>query len=81
MKGIGIMAYYVFHATPMKRARIHLGSCVHCRDGQGQENQQKTQSGATGWSPPFRTLAAAEKHMRREFSTFTDTGKCAVCKP
>lgn len=73
------MAFYVSHMTPHRRARIHEGSCVHCRDGQGQENQAKTGSGATGWSPPLPTLAAAEAYMAREFPRFTDTGKCSYC--
>jgi hypothetical protein len=75
------MAFFVSHMIPVKRARIHKGSCVHCRDGQGQENQQKTGSGATGWSGPFSTLAEAEEFMEREFPRFTDKRKCAHCKP
>lgn len=75
------MSYYVSHMTPIKRSRIHKGSCVHCRDGQGQENQEKSNSGATGWSPRFDSLAEAEAYMDRAFPKFTDKGKCAHCKP
>jgi hypothetical protein len=75
------MSYYVSHMTPMKRARIHKGDCVHCRDGQGQENQEKNNSGATGWSQRFETLAEAEAYMDREFPRFTDKGKCNYCNP
>jgi len=56
------MAFYVSHMTPHKRARIHMGDCGHCRNGQGQENQAKTGSGATGWSPPLQTVAEAEAY-------------------
>ncbi len=73
------MAYYVSHMTPHKRARVHEGSCVHCRDGQGQENQAKSNSGATGWSRPFETIAQAEAYMRQQFPHFTDTGRCRYC--
>jgi hypothetical protein len=76
-----MMAYYVSHMTPHRRARVHAGSCVHCREGQGQENQEKNNSGATGWSPPFETLVQAEAYMEREFPRFTDKGKCRVCLP
>jgi hypothetical protein len=75
------MNYYVSHMTPHKRARIHKGSCVHCREGQGQENQEKSDSGSTGWSQPFGTLADAEAYMERTFPKFTDKGKCQYCKP
>lgn len=75
------MAFYVSHMTPHQRARIHKGSCPHCREGQGQENQQKTGSGATGWSAPFATLTEAEAFMKAEFSGFRDTGLCRHCRP
>ena len=75
------MNYYVSHMTPHKRARIHKGSCVHCREGQGQENQKKSDSGSTGWSPPLKTLAEAEAYMERTFPKFTDKGTCQHCKP
>ena len=73
--------FYVSHMTPHKRARVHRGSCVHCRDVQGQQNQEKTGSGATGWSQGFETFAQAESFMNREFAKFTDKGTCASCKP
>jgi hypothetical protein len=75
------MAFYVSHMSPVKRARIHKGSCVHCRDGKGQENQIKNGSGATGWSDPFGTLDEAKAYMGAQFSTYTDTGLCQHCKP
>jgi hypothetical protein len=75
------MAFYVSHMTPHKRARIHKGSCVHCNNGLGQKNQAKSDSGATGWSPPQATLAEAEAYMERAFPRFIDKGKCSHCKP
>jgi hypothetical protein len=71
------MGFFVFHATPMSRARIHDGGCKHCRDGQGQENQDKNGSGATGWDGPFETLSAAELFMSK--FRFKDTGRCKYC--
>jgi hypothetical protein len=73
------MSYYVSHMTPHKRARVHDGSCVHCRDGAGQANQQKSGSGAMGWSQPFETLEQAEAYMERQFTHFTDKGRCKHC--
>jgi hypothetical protein len=75
------MNYYVSHMPPISRARIHKGDCPHCREGQGQENQERTNSGVTGWSGPFASLAAAETFMESEFPRFTDKDKCGHCKP
>lgn len=75
------MAFYVSHMTPIKRARIHKASCPHCRDGRGQENQERNGSGSTGWSPPLATIAEAEAYIAREFPRFDDIGKCGHCKP
>lgn len=73
------MAFYVSHMTPHRRARIHKADCVHCRDGRGQENQARTGSGATGWSPPLETVTETEAYMEREFPRFTNKGKCPYC--
>ena len=75
------MSFYVSHMTPHKRARIHKGECPDCNFGQGQPGQDKTGSGATGWNGPFESLGAAEDFMQKTFPRFTDTGKCARCKP
>jgi hypothetical protein len=61
--------------TPHGRARVHEGSCVHCRDGQGQENQAKTGSGATGWDGPFSSVVEAAAFMEHAFPRFKDKGK------
>jgi hypothetical protein len=73
--------FYVSRSVKVKRARIHLGSCIHCRNGQGHTNGAEDDSGLTGWSSPFATLAEAGAYMEREFPTFTDKGKCFACKP
>jgi hypothetical protein len=75
------MQFFVSHMSPHKRARIHNASCPDCRNGQGQEGQHRTGSGATGWDGPFATLAEAELFMKERFSHFDDTGKCGRCKP
>ena len=75
------MAYYVSHMKPHKRARVHDGCCEHCRDGLGQENQAKNNSGATGWSRPFETITQAEAYMEMQFPNFTDKGRCGHCLP
>lgn len=73
------MPFYVSHLTLQRRARIHVGSCLHCRDGQGQRNQAKTGSRATGWSPPLGTVEEAKAYMEREFPRFSDKGMCQRC--
>ncbi|MGO9686382.1 MAG: hypothetical protein ACLPTZ_28045 [Beijerinckiaceae bacterium] len=73
------MSYFVKVIPPSKRARIHVGSCKHCREGKGQEHQDKG-SGPTYWSDGFSTLAEAESFMRNLLG-YTDTGFCAYCKP
>ncbi len=75
------MSFYVSYMTPVKRARIHKGSCPHCRDGKGQENQERNNSGHTGWSRPFVSLEEAETYMVEAFPGFSDIGKCGHCKP
>lgn len=75
------MEFYVSHMSPVKRARIHKGSCVHCRNGQGQANQIKSDSGATGWSGALDTLDKAKAYMKAQFPKYTDTGLCQHCKP
>jgi len=69
--------FYVFHATPMRRARVHVGDCLYCRDGRGMENQDKNGSGATGWDGPYSTLHEAEAKMAA--FRFPDTGRCKYC--
>jgi hypothetical protein len=75
------MAYYVSHMRSAGRARVHNGSCVHCRNVQVQEKPAKSGSGATGWSRPFETLGEAEAYMRAQFPNYVDVGKCKLCEP
>ena len=71
--------YYVFQAKPIKWARVHFAECHHCNSGKGQEGQHKTASGATGWSGPFDTRAAAFAHMKTLKAK--DAKACGHCKP
>ena len=71
------MSYYVFHATPHDRARIHKGSCARCRDGRGPKNQEESDPGA--WSAPMETLAEAVAYIELEFPSISDTIKCPYC--
>ena len=72
------MGYYVKVIPPSKRARIHEGSCKHCRNGEGQENQDKG-NGPTYWSRPFVTVDDAKAFMKD--LNYSNTGLCAYCKP
>lgn len=74
------MSYYVKVIPPSKRARIHVGECKHCREGLGQENQQKG-NGPTYWSPPFETFEQAVAFMHALGPRYENVGSCAYCKP
>ncbi len=73
------MSYYVFWAKPIKWARVHRGDRRHCNDGKGQKGQHKTGSGATIWSRPFSTRAAAVVHMKTLKAK--NAGLCGHCRP
>jgi len=75
------MAYYVYHDTAYKRARVHDGACVHCNNGTGQINQAKTDQRSTGWSHAFATVADAEAYINQQFPHFTDKRSCGHCLP
>lgn len=75
------MSFWVSHMSPHKRARVHKGACPDCREGQGQQGQHRTGSGATGWDGPFETVAAAQTFMTERFAHFKDTALCGRCKP
>jgi hypothetical protein len=77
------VAYFVKVIPPSRRARIHAGDCDHCRDGRGQEKQDKG-SGPTYWQPKFpapgyQTVAAAQAFMDGLGSRYADTGQCQYC--
>ncbi len=77
------MAYFVKVIPPSGRARIHVGDCKFCRDGQGMENQDKG-SGPTYWqprypSPGFPTVAVAKEFMASLGPRYEDVGACSYC--
>ena len=73
--------FFVSHMNPIKRARIHKGSCPHCRNGQGQAGQDRNGSGNTGWSHPLdRDGAVMEAAMHLE-NGWEDVGFCKKCLP
>lgn len=75
------MSYYVSHMTPIQRARVHKGTCIHCNEGKGQSGQHRTGSGNTGWSDAFPNFAEADAHMRSQYADWSDIGSCGYCKP
>jgi hypothetical protein len=79
--GVTLMSasYFVFVAKPLRRARVHLADCKHCRNGQGQENQDKNGSGATEWFGPFGSRDDAFAKMMALHPK--DHGACGHCRP
>ena len=77
------MGYHVKVIPPSGRARIHVGTCKFCRDGQGMENQDKG-GGPTYWhpaypTPGFSTVEEASKFMAALGPRYADTGRCSYC--
>jgi F-type H+-transporting ATPase subunit beta len=69
--------FYVFHASPRHRARIHDGECKYCRNGRGFQIRGKNGSGVTGWDGPFSTVQEADAKMAT--FKFKDAGCCKYC--
>lgn len=77
------MAFFVKVIPPSGRARIHSGDCDHCRDGRGQENQDKG-TGPTFWQPAFPdpgyvTIAEAQAFVDSLGPRYVDIGSCLYC--
>ena len=78
----GLMTYYVSHAKQYRRARIHINSCLYCRDGLGQAAQRnRIKLAPNNWSAPFQTFDEADIFMRTEFAGEENLGECRNCKP
>lgn len=75
------MSYFVGHVAPLKRARVHKGTCVQCQDGQGQEPLPKDAKGKTSWSKPFASATEARAYMTKTFAGYKSLGLCPVCQP
>jgi len=68
--------FWLFKAPPHKRARIHIGDCVHCNHGQGQLTQIKKPTGPTSWTE-FDSLDEAIGAMKRLH--YKDVRLCGTC--
>lgn len=75
------MNYFVKIIPPSKRARIHDGDCPHCRNGQGQENQDRG-VGPTIWVPahPKGGLTLSEVEAIMGNLNYEDVGRCYYCE-
>jgi hypothetical protein len=78
------MAFFVKVIPPMGRARVHAGDCTFCRDGRGQEHQDKG-TGPTYWKPAYplpgySTVAEAKAFMDGLGPRYTITGNTGFCK-
>lgn len=69
------MAFYVSYSSAAGRSRIHLSSCLRCRDGAVARDAHSLVS----WSPTLKTLSEAESYSLRMFPDFKDRGKCEHC--
>lgn len=75
-----IDSFYVKVIPPSGRARVHQSGCRHCRNGQGQKNQDKG-SGPTRWDGPFPSYQQAKAFMDALGPRYKDVGPCQDCKP
>lgn len=71
--------FYVSFMKPIKRARIHKSECSNCNRGQGQLGQDKTGSGATGWSGAMSRQAAVELAQSYIRQGYKDVAFCGTC--
>lgn len=79
----GRMAFFVKVIPTGKRARIHGGECMHCRNGQSQAGQDRVEDGPTYWRPAYplpgyKTVAEAQQVMAA--LDYVDVGVCGDCK-
>ncbi len=75
------MSFYVSHITPIKRARVHKGSCAQCLEGTGSEPLPKNAKGRTEWSKPFASALEARAYMTKTFAGYKSLGLCPACNP
>jgi len=71
------MGLWIYESFIAKRARIHLGSCRYCNDGDGVGGNKDNDDDK--WHGPFDTFAEAES-MAKSLNQ-KDTKPCGVCKP
>jgi hypothetical protein len=68
------MNYYVRRDRENRKVSVHVGSCIHCKEGKGKHQPSITNS---TWYGPYDTLEAA-KQFAKTLGT-KDTRTCAVC--
>jgi len=71
------MTYWVYENIPLRRTRVHLGSCSFCRDGYGIHGGGKRPTGA--WFGPFLTLREAQELAASRKRL--DNQRCQECLP
>lgn len=69
------MQYWIYENWTHKRARLHIGSCSHCNDGQGSQASSSVRNGQ--WHGPYDNLPEAVRIMGTLRSS--DSGYCAHC--
>ena len=68
------MDYYVYASDTNRKVRVHIRTCMYCKEGKGIESIPQSDR---GWYGPFDTLAPAQ-----EFATSLqrkDTRTCSLC--
>lgn len=68
--------YWVFASSDANRARLHLGSCMYCRDGRGPARRLLVPGGPQTWTP-FATVEAAQQWMDQLH--YKDKSLCKTC--
>ena len=69
--------FYIYTNAPNNKALIHLGDCVHCNHGQGQDKPKSQNPTVDTWSEPLTKQQARTKARRSGKKTIRWCGFCA----
>jgi F-type H+-transporting ATPase subunit beta len=67
--------FWVYENWTRKRARVHLGGCVYCKNGKGLHGTAG--NGNDTWHGPFASRADA--YAKLKATRQKDMQGCAVC--
>ncbi len=71
------MNYYIYENSVHKYAKIHVGDCPHCNEGQGTRGLNDDDRVRDEWHGPFDRLEDAERQQKS--LRVKDKTKCGHC--